>query len=33
MDEEITLDLRDIYDVIRKRIWLIVAVTLTATAA
>lgn len=31
MDEEMTLDLRDIYDVIRKRIWLIVAVTLTAT--
>lgn len=31
MDEEMPLDLRDIYDVIRKRIWLIVAVTLTAT--
>lgn len=30
-NEEMPLDLRDIYDVIRKRIWLIVAVTLTAT--
>ncbi len=30
MDEETTVDLHEIYDVIRKRIWIIVVITLTA---
>lgn len=30
MDKEVNLDLRDVYNIIRKRLWLIAAVTLTA---
>jgi capsular polysaccharide biosynthesis protein len=31
MDQEMTLDLREIFEVIRKRIWIIVSITLAAT--
>lgn len=31
MEQEVTLDLREIFDVIRKRIWIIVSITVAAT--